>query len=354
MSLQLVLFVLGLALAARAAPRAQSADELWDAGRRAEAVDQMADELAARPDDDALRRRYVERAFAIHRYRAALDAMGPAPPAEPGATEPVFGPFRGRALYHLSRYDEAVLHLQPHDGLQALMIVDALEALGRRNEAERALDEAERVLGAEHARILCLRARSAQRRGDHAAAVVLFRASLVQDPWDAEALFGLGQSLVRTGERAEGLALLERHRELVKLLDELDYARRGVDLAPRHASNWARLGDLERAIGREQRAADAYRTALALATDDELVPIVLRAARLEAEDRGRRDAAIAMLASAATRVSDPRLHVRAGDYARAAGRPAEALAHYERARALRPDDRAIAERIAEVRAELDG
>jgi len=338
-------FVAWLSLFASIAQSAE-ADRLWNEGRRVEAVDAWARELAERPDDAALRARYVECALAIHRYEAALDAMGP-----PG--EGRFADVRGVALYHLARYDEAVRHLDPTDGLQALMRVDSYEALGRLDEAERALDAAAAVLGEDDARVLSWRGRAAQRRGAHERAVELFRAALDADPWNAEALFGLGQSLVRTGAREEGLALLERHRELVELLDQLDYARRGIDLAPLHASNWAHAGDLEREIGRIDRAERAYGRALELATDDELVPIALRAARLLTEDRGDVDAAVVLLDQAATRVPDARLFVRAGDHLRAAGRFSEALARYERARARRPTDRAVLQRIAEVRAELD-
>ena len=319
-------------------------DALWNAGQRVEAVDAMAVELASNPKDASLRARYVERALAIHRYQAAVDAM----------EGDGFERQRGLALYHLARYDEAVEHLVWDDALQVLMLVDAFEALGRLDEADRAVDEAERLLTRAHPKVLAMRGRQAQRAGDHARAVADFRAAIDLDPWEPEALFGLGRSLVRSGERDEGLAILERHRSLAVLLDEVDYAYRGIDIAPNHGPNYAHAGDLERRIGRLDRAEQLYGMALERAVGDELIPIALRATRLLVEDKRDLDAGVALLDDAAKRRPDPRLFVRAGDVLRDAGRPGEALERYERARALRPDDAAILARIAAIEAEAGG
>ena len=87
-----------------------------------------------------------------------------------------------------------------------------------------------------------------------------------------------------------------------------------------------------------------------------MVPIALRYARLLSEDRDDLEAALEVLASAAHRLEpgdDARLFVRAGDLLLAADRPVEALHQLERARELRPRDRAIAERVETARAALD-
>jgi tetratricopeptide (TPR) repeat protein len=192
--------------------------------------------------------------------------------------------------------------------------------------------------------------RSAARNGDFAAAARAFRAALAADPFDGEALFGLGRALVQAGQREEGLRVLERHRRLVPLLDAVDYARRGVDLAPAHAPNWTALGDAERALARSDRAESAYRRAAELARDGELAANALRWARLLAEDRGDAQAAVDLLVRTARRTPDARLYVRAGDILLGARRASEAIGFFEEARALRPQDAEIAKRLEAARA----
>jgi len=80
------------------------------------------------------------------------------------------------------------------------------------------------------------------------------------------------------------------------------------------------------------------------------VPNALRWARLLAEDRGDTQAAVDLLVRTARRAQDARLHVRAGDVLLEARRASDALVQFEAARALRPSDARIAERIAAARA----
>ena len=124
---------------------------------------------------------------------------------------------------------------------------------------------------------------------------------------------------------------------------------RGLDLAPKHAPGHAQVGDVERKLGRFDRARAAYRVALGLAKDEELVPIALRAARARVEDQGALDEALAILRGASERRPDARLHVRCGDLLTAAGRHDEAVTDYLAAAELRPHDAAIAKRLERAR-----
>ena len=329
------------ALALAAAPQDPAA-ELWQAGRRVEAIEAWERELAAVPGDRALRLRLVEAQLAVHRYAAALECAAPLGDEAERA--------RGVALYRLGRWEEALQHLARDDELQLLMRVECLEALAREQESAREVDQAAERLGEDDVRVLGFRARALARRGDDAGALVLYRRAHELDPYDPAALFGLGRALVAVGEREQGLARLQEHRELTPKLDALDFAQRSVDLAPLHAGNHATVGDAERALGRTQRALEAYERAYALATREQVVPIALRLARLLAEDLERLDAAVALLEEAGAKVDDPRPWVRAGDLLRADGRPMDAIQRYLRARELRPDDAAIQQRIDETHA----
>jgi tetratricopeptide (TPR) repeat protein len=320
------------------------AETLWGTGRRSEALEQMASELERRPQDATLRRLLAERQMEVQRFAAALETAAPLGPELDG--------LRGQALYLLARYDEALQHLQPGDPLQSLMIVDSLMALGRGAEAEVALTDASRVLGADHPRVLTLRARGLAEAGRHAEAVPVFRQALAADGLDREALFGLGRALVRSGQREEGLAVLERHRQIVPLLDQRDFAIQSLALEPLHADSHAALGDVERELGLLDSAEQRYLRAAELAAADGLVPIALRHARLLAEDRDDLHQALARLDEADRRAPDARLRVRAGDLLAGSGSWAEALARYERALLLRPDEPQIQRRIEEARAQL--
>lgn len=315
------------------------AEALWAAGRRADAIARLEASLAEAPDDDALRLDLARRQLAVHRYAAAAETAGPLG-AEGRSV-------RGPALYVLARYEEALPLLDRDDPDDVLMMLDALTALGRLDEADALTDHAADVRGADDAAVLVHRGQAAARSGDHAAAVTLFERSLAADPLDAAALYGLGTSLVRSGRRAEGLARLAEHRELVPKLDALDFARRSVDLDPAHADNHGVLGDAERALGRLAPAAAAYRRGLELASDGRAgVPIALRWARLLTEERDDVDGAVALLDDAWARFGDVRLPVRAGDLLADAGRIDEALARYDTALEAAPGQAAILARRA--------
>jgi tetratricopeptide (TPR) repeat protein len=322
-------------------PGWQDAGALWSAGDRRGALAAAAAELEQHPDNAELRLTYGGWLLDVQRPAAALDAL-----ATLGARDPRAEHTRATALYLLARYDEALELLDPEDPLQTLMRVDSLLALARTAEVDAALDRAATVLGERHPRVLALRGRMLAARGLHAEAVPLFRAALEGDPLDRQALFGLGTSLVRSGSREEGLAVLRRHRELIPLLDQRDFALQALALDPHHAGHHAQLGDIERQLGLTDAAVARYERATQLADEDEVAPVALRYARLLAEDRADLDGALAQLAAAAERVSDPRLPVRAGDLLMAAGRPLEALGQYRRAQLWRPDDQQIAARLA--------
>ena len=152
-----------------------------------------------------------------------------------------------------------------------------------------------------------------------------------------------------SGRREEGLARLAEHRVLAQRLDALDFAQRGLDLAPLSAANHALLGDAERGLGRSERAQAGYRRGLELAGEAELVPIALRLARLLVEDRDDLEAALDLLETTGQRSSDARPWVRAGDLLQEAGRSMDAVQRYYKARELRPDDAAIEARIEAAR-----
>ncbi len=324
---------------------AQSADELWDRGERAAAIEAMLAELSARGDDAGFRRTLVERELAVHRYAAALEHL------EPLGDE--LDAERGYCLYRLGRFEEAVRYLDPTRRNHALLIFDTLEALGRHAEAADALARAAEILGADEPRVLARVGKTRAREGDHAAAVKAFRAALDADPLLMEALFGLGRALLRTGEREEGLRVLARHRALVPLVDELDFARDGLDLNPLHGPNHARVGDAERRLGLLDRAEASYARAAQLAKPEEAAPIALRHARLLDEDRGDPKAAVSVLELAYHRVRDARLAVRAAAVLLAAKDARGAVEWLEEAKRVRPNDAEIQRRLEEARAAVE-
>jgi len=309
--------------------------ELFGQGQRHEAVALLEQEVVAEPGDRALRGQLVQCLMSLRRYRRALEVM------RPGAGEEA----RGRALFFLGRYEDALEHLAPSNGDEVLMVVDALEALGRLEERDRVIDRAREVRGEEDAAVLVLRGRRAAWRGRHAEAAAHFQRALEEDPVLPEALFGLGHSLVRSGQLEKGRAVLQRHREVLPLLDRLEFAERSLQLNPAHAPNRAALADVLRELGRLDEAGRYYRSACEGAQEEELVPIVLRHARFQLENREDLEAALRLLRAAAERVRDPRLAVREGDWLAAAGRGSEAAEAYRRALAILPEDVRIQERL---------
>lgn len=314
-------------------------EELWRAGRREEALEAWWREQERAPGDRARLLRIVEAELAVHRYAAALEhARGLG--AEGAAA-------RGTALYRLGRPTEALVELGRGSAAELAMRVDALEMLQRFEEADRDLAELARRTEGKSASVEAMLGRSAVRREERAAGERHFRRALELDPVEPGALHGLGM-LLRSGERkAEGMALLQRHREVTPLLDQLEFAQRGVDLGPTHAANHAAVGDAQRALGRIDAALEAYRTADRLASGDALVPVALRHARLLAEDRKDVASAVRVLESGFERCGNAKLLVRAGDLLADAGERAGARERWTRALALRPQD-------AEIQARLEG
>jgi len=336
-SLPILVTVLALALHAAGGQDPEPA-AMWEAGRRAEALDAWAAQLAAHPDDASLRRLLADRQMEVDRFAAALETAAPLGPEADA--------LRGRALHQLYRYEEALPYLRAGDPFEGLLRVDALLALGRHEQADAELLALATVRGEDDQQVLSLSGRRLAEQGRHAEAVPLFRAALERDPLDRQALFGLGQSLLRSGQAQEGQAVLQRHRELLPLLDQRDFALQSLNLDPRQADGHAALGDVERQLGLLDSAEQRYRRALELADGRDLVPIALRLARLLAEDRDDPDAAVALLDQVAARVIDPRLAVRAGDVLLAAGRPEPARQRFSQAAERWPEDAAIRERLA--------
>lgn len=318
---------------------AKTAMELWTAGQRLEAIERLHAEIrAAKPPlGTPLLVRAVGWQLEVHRYKEALaDSIACGAPCDLA---------RAEALYRLGEYAQAVTLLSSTDLDQLLMKIDALEALERFDESDAVLASAQKLLKTDDPRFLACDGRRHARRGEHAEAIAAFRRALALDPLYGEALFGLGRALVAHGDRDEGLKVLARHRELLPLLDQLDFARRAVDLAPAHAPNWTAVGDAERALGRIDAAQAAYEKGAALATNEQLVPNALRYARLLSDDRKDAKAAITMLERANERVNDVRLVVRAGDVARDADMRDLSITLYERALVLKPKDVEIQRRL---------
>ena len=326
----------------------EEVEALWKGGARAEALDRMAAELASRPADTLLRASLVSRELELSRFRSVLlhaEELGPAG-----------HPAMGRALYFLTRYEEALEYLDADDPELILLRVESLRALGRLAQADALLPRVAEHFGAEDPRYRLLVGRKLLREGESSAAVLEFRAVLSVQPLEAEALFGLGRALIKSGEREPGLAALERHRALTPLLDALDFARRGVALAPRSAPNQAALGDawkdlVEFSPRASGAARLAYQRALTLAAGEDLVPIALRAGRFRAEVEADLRGAAELLEGVLERREDVRLRVRAADYRAGAGEPERARAHLEAALEARPGDRAILERLDRLRQE---
>ena len=346
MSIRSLLLVALCAWPAFAGQTTEEAWELWNAGERAKALAILEERLAESPHDARLRTGLVEAELSVQRFEAALAHSDGLPPESAG--------LRGRALYFLTRYSEALEHLGAEREEQ-LMRAECLRALARFDELDALVVQLGRDLGDEDLDVQLLVARGHLRRGEGAQAIPLLRRVLAARPLEPEALFALGRALVRTDAREEGLALLERHRALIPLLDALDFAQRGVALAPNGAANQAGLGDAWRALvpfspAAKERASAAYAAALANATPAEVTPIALRAARLHWEVLGDPEGALDLLALQQRRSGDVRLRVRRADYLTELGRYGEARGELQQALLDRPGDRAIEQRLERVRA----
>lgn len=338
-----------LVLALSNTPRAEvppALRELLSSGRLREACTGLEEALAAEPGNRALREALVEACMQLGRYSAALEFAAPLG-EEANRT-------RGLALYLTGRYAEAV-ELLPEDAETILYRHESLRALARHEAARACLARAAELLGEDHPEVLVRRAQELVRGGEHAAAIPLFERALARDPLAAPAQFGLGRALVRTGKREAGLELLERHRALLPLLDARDFARQNLALDRTHAPSHAELAESLRALApydasQLAHAAEAYAQASRFARGSEVAPVALRRARFEEEAREDPDAAVRILHAAHETHPDVRLLVRAGDVRLRTDDAVAALVEYEAARALRPADAAIEQRILAARA----
>lgn len=324
------------------------AERLWESGERELALDLMAEEFAGAPADRALCRRLVQGELLVGRFQRALEFSQGLGAEDRG--------LRGQALYFLTRYDEALAELDRDRPAELLMHAEALRALGRFDALEELLPHMRATLGATATPVRLLEAQFALRRGDTESAIPILRDILKRDPLEMQALFGLGRALVKAGRREEGLRWLQRHRELIPLLDQLDFARRGVALAPKRGSNQVALGEALRPLlvhdpRLVSEAREAFERGLQLATPAESVPITLRCARFQWESLGEREAAVKLLTEAVAKAPDVRLRVRLSDYLAELGRRTEALTQLVEAARARPDDPAIRQRMERLRQE---
>ena len=326
----------------------EEAAALWAAGDREASIERLTKALAASPDDIRLREQLAKQQLAVHRYTAALETTR--------AAGESLRKIAAEALFYLDRFEEALPLLDPKDPTQALARVTALEVLGQSDEALAALDEMADLPGADPMGMHLARGRLHASAGRHEEAALAYQFVLTEEPGDPGALFGLGQAWVRTGRREEGLELLRQHRKLAPLLDQLDFALRALDMAPVHAPHHALVGDAQRAMGHLDSALEAYRSAMDLATPEQLSLIALRLARLLEEDLNQWNEALTVLQQAAHNLaegaSDARLQVRAGDILVRANFPARAVERYQQAFEQRPQDTAIKERLEAARAML--
>jgi tetratricopeptide (TPR) repeat protein len=314
----------------------------WHRGAREDAIAERLKELAAPGAKTELRLELARWELEVHRPAAALEHLAPLGKEGDG--------LRGEAHYALAQYAEAVPLLDEATTEHLLMKIDALEALGQVLESDAVLLRALQLPGSGDARLWSAEGRRLARSGNTTKAAEAFRKALALDDCSAEAWFGLGRALLAADRQAEGLQALEKHRKLTPLLDQWDFARRAVDLAPLHAPNLAALADAERALGRFARAEELYARAVELAQGaEQLVPIVLRQARFVAEDKQDARAALALLVKTAERAPDARLFVRAGDLALEAKDAPHAIELFERAQKLRPKDAEIEKRLVKAR-----
>lgn len=323
---------------------------LLEAGRQRDAADVMARMLEEQPENDGLRSDLVQVEMRIGRYAAALAHC-----EKLGAH---FDPTRGKALYLLGRYEEALEFLKSDSRESILFRHESLWVLARFEEAAKALEQAAKLLGVDHVEVRVRRGQAFAQDEEFEKAASEFRYALERDPLSAAALYGLGRALIVQDKLAEGMALLEQHRVLTPLLDAVDFARMNLELDLSHAPNHAALGDALRALIELnpqliEEARGAYATAAQLAEGLAVVPIALRHARFLEEHLKDPAQAVAVLEAAYTRRSSARLLVRAGDIWMRASRAREALSQYQRAQALRPQDGAITSRIQVAQAALE-
>ena len=258
---------------------------------------------------------------------------------------------RGRLLFRLERFDEALEQLPSQDAASLAMRCDAAAALGRFEESNRELAALSERLGPESLEVARRDGLRLLRADDPKEALHCFDLALLQDSTDPGALFGRGRALIALGDREAGLVVLTEHRRILPLRDALDFAYQSLALAPLHGPNHAKLADAQAALDRIDAATASYDRALELAALDDLIPIALRAAR-HAEERRRHPAeAVRVLDQAFERLPDVRFLVRAGDIALRAGDAKLARLRYGRALEQRPNDAQIRARLEAAEAE---
>ena len=313
--------------------------ELLRSGKAPEALEVVREAVAQTPEDDALRRDAVELAFACKRWKDAL-----------AWTEgrPAFRAKRAEAAFFAGRYAEAIELLDESQAGEAFLLLDALEALGQLARHDQVLERLRVRLGENHVQVAAALGRVALRNRDYPKATACFARALEQDPWLLEAIFGHGRALVLSGQRDAGRAELTRHRRLVPLFDQLDFAERGVELDASHGPNHARVGDVERQIGRSARAKAAYERGLERTAGNDRTPIVLRLARLLIEDEQDTPQAVELLRAELVSRFDPRVGVRLGDILRDADDLEGARAAYADVLRRRPKDDAVRQRLEQL------
>ncbi len=190
-------------------------------------------------------------------------------------------------------------------------------------------------------------------------AEAVYREVLAQDAASPVALAGVGRSLLDQGKHAEArefltgaipkvapsdalyLLLAEALSGLGAIPDAVDTVHKGVELMPRSAPLWVRLGELE--IAREGWPESAGAFAHAIAIDPQNAPLHLRAGFV-AEKLGHPNEALALY-DRATQIapSDKNAWTSRGLALLATGRPDDARASFERALALDSDFEAAKE-----------
>ena len=159
----------------------------------------------------------------------------------------------GSLLAHAGRFEEALPHfmaateLSPGSADAWLFQGRALAGLGRHGEALRTFREARR-LAPEDLRILHAVAEAEFAHGWPADALPLWASLLERKPGDVHARLRTAESLARTGDQDQAVALY----------------REGVRLKPDSDALWLALGQAEEDSGRRDAAREAYEQALLL------------------------------------------------------------------------------------------
>lgn len=248
----------------------------------------------------------------------------------------------------------------PGDWLPQAM---ALAKAGRLDDAQAMLDRA-LAMEPRQPDVLQLLGMVARQRGHHREATDLFRRSLAQQPYQPHVLNNLGNSLTDLGEPG---AAEQAYRQALALKPDYGDARINLALAqiavqrpadanatlqpliaaePGQSRAWAVLGQAFSAMQDNQRATEAYRTALRLRPNHgpwmHNLAIALRLT-------GRASEALPLLVDCATRSPDEaKIHYNLGHCLQDLGRIDEAAAAYRRAISLAPTDASVHESLSRL------